>query len=400
MNAFLKQTFERLLAATSLTPKRFLYDRFKPGRLTGLIGPRGVGKTTMLLQYIKENHAKDQTAFYFSADAVHFQQSTLLDFVNELYLTDGIRHFFIDEIHKYKNWNQELKNLYDAFPDITIVFSGSSMLDLIGGSYDLSRRANLYHLPGLSFREYLYFSGAEEINAISLELLLENPNSFSYLGQIERAKGLFQEYLQTGYYPFAFAEKHTFFERLQRVVEKTIHEDIANFFQLKTENLVFFKKILSFMASTPPGKINAHTIAQNLQTSHQTVSHYLSILEQVNLAHLILPHEGGNQRLRKPEKIGLQNTSLLHALSAAGGHAINTGTLRETFFIQALSDAGYEPYYSKIGGYICKDIIFEIGGPSKDRKQIKNAARAWLVKDGLLLPEPGAIPLLYFGFLY
>jgi hypothetical protein len=400
MNTFLKQTFDRLLTMTSLTHKRALYDHFKPGRLTGLVGPRGVGKTTLLLQYIKEHHLGDDSAFYFSADAVYFQQTTLLEFVNELYLTDGIRYFFIDEIHKYKNWNQELKNIYDSFPDISVIFSGSSMLDLVGGSYDLSRRANLYHLPGLSFREYLSFSHKATLDKITLPNLLSQPSQLRHIAQIKRIKGLFKDYLNTGYYPFVFSDPATYNERLQRVVEKTIYEDIANFFQLKTENLHTFKKILAFLASIPPGEVNTHNIAQNLQTSHQTVAHYLDILQQVHLIRLIYPAEGGNQRLRKPAKIMLNNTNLLHTLALSAGCPINTGTLRETYFIQALADAGLEAHYSKIGDYSYQDTLFEIGGPNKKYKQLRDTSNpAYMVKDNTLLPSPHCIPLLYFGFL-
>lgn len=275
------------------------------------------------------------------------------------------------------------------------------MLDLVGGSYDLSRRANLYHLPGLSFREYLHFKNAHNENSISFDTLLHSPKNLSHLAQVKRIKGLFQDYLKTGYYPFSFAEEHTYFERLQRVVEKTIYEDIANFFQLKTENLNLFKKILSFFASIPPGEVSIHNIAQHVKTSHQTISHYLSILEQVNLVRLISPHEAGNHALRKPKKVLLNNTNLMHMLAAAGDYSVNIGSMRETFFIQALSDSRLIPHYSKIGDYTIKDIVFEIGGPNKKYKQIKNCSKnAFLVKDGLLLPEHATLPLLYFGFFY
>lgn len=195
---FLKQTFERLLEATDLSFKRYLYKSLQLSRLTGLVGPRGVGKTTLMLQYIKENLLKDRKVFYFSADSIYFQQSTLLEFINDLYNLEGHRIFFIDEIHKYPNWNQELKNLYDSFPDIKVMYSGSSMLELVKGSHDLSRRVKLYHLPGMSFREYLNFTQRENIEPIALSELLAHPINFNKMGRINAVMVILRNTLLEG----------------------------------------------------------------------------------------------------------------------------------------------------------------------------------------------------------
>ncbi len=280
---FLKQTFERLLEATDLSFKRYLYKSLQLSRLTGLVGPRGVGKTTLMLQYIKENLLKDRKVFYFSADSIYFQQSTLLEFINDLYNLEGHRIFFIDEIHKYPNWNQELKNLYDSFPDIKVMYSGSSMLELVKGSHDLSRRVKLYHLPGMSFREYLNFTQRENIEPIALSELLAHPINFNKMGRINAVMGHFKKYLARGYYPFVFEEPHTFYERVTRVIDKIIFEDIPSYFDLKTHNLPLFKRILSYLATIPPGEVNTNNIAKNLNVAHQTVFNYLTILESVGL---------------------------------------------------------------------------------------------------------------------
>src|SRR3990167_9385879 len=227
MDHFLRDTFERLLNQTDLSLKRYLYAEFKLSRLTGLIGPRGVGKTTLMLQYIKENLIKDQKVFYFSADSIYFHQSTLLEFINDLYNLEGHRIFFIDEIHKYANWNQELKNLYDAFPDIKIIYSGSSTLELVRGSHDLSRRVKLYHLAGMSFREYLNFVEGSAIKPVELPTLFSNPQRFNHLGMIDTVMGHFKKYLATGYYPFVFEEPHTYYERVIRIIDKIIFEEIG-----------------------------------------------------------------------------------------------------------------------------------------------------------------------------
>ncbi|MBI5447096.1 MAG: ATP-binding protein [Gammaproteobacteria bacterium] len=401
MGNFLQETFQRLLDKTDLSFKRYLYSDFQASRLTGLIGPRGVGKTTLMLQYIKENLAKDQKVFYFSADAIYFRQSTLLGFINDLYNLEGHRFFFIDEIHKYANWNQELKNLYDAFPDIKIVYSGSSMLELIKGSHDLSRRAKIYHLSGMSFREYLNFSQKNNIEAIELSALLTDPQNFNKLGSINTVMGYFKKYLENGYYPFVFEEPHTYYERVMSIIEKIIFEDIPNYFDLKTHNLHLFQQILSYLSTVQPGEVNTNNIAKNMNIAHQTIFNYLTILESVGLIQMVYPFEGGNQYLRKPQKIFLHNTTLLYTLQQFVGEPLNKSTLRELYFIQAMRDANQKIYYSKQADYRTKTHIFEIGGKNKTTKQITDSEMpAFLIKDDILAASKQVIPLLFLGFLY
>lgn len=403
---FLTQSYERLIEKTQLNSKRYLYHDFKPGRLTGLIGARGVGKTTLLLQYIKEHLYQGKKVFYFSADSVYLvNNASLLELVNELYLSEGYKHFFIDEIHKYANWSQELKNLYDSFPDIQIVFSGSSMLDIIKGTYDLSRRAKIYKLPGLSFREYLLLS---KINAADPELpildfqdIINDSTHVKSMVTIDRIKGHFKDYLKKGYYPFAFEDEDAYVSQIHQVIEKTIYEDIANYYNLKTESLIIFKKILVFLASIPPGEVNTNNIAKNLSVAHQTVEHYLSILDSVRLIHMIFPYEGGNQYLRKPQKIFLDNTNLLYALSQESGPSLNIGTLRELFFVQTLHDKNIDVYYSKQGDYRTVDTLFEVGGKNKTAAQLAGSElKKIVVKDDTLSLSKGVLPLIYLGFLY
>ena len=400
MDGFIHETYERLIASVSLDLKRYLYPSFEISRLTGLIGPRGVGKTTIMLQYIKENLYTDKKCFYFTADSVYFQGTTLLEYVNELYLNMGYKIFFIDEIHKYSNWSQELKNLYDAIPDMKIVFSGSSMLDIVKGSHDLSRRARIFHLPGMSFREYLYFVDKVIVEPFSFSELIQTPTKFNKIALIEKVKGHFNDYLARGYYPFVIDEPHTYYERVLRTVEKTIYEDIANFYNIKTPNLRLFHKILSYLASIPPGEVNTHNIAKNMGAADQTIDNFLSILQEVGLIQLVYPFEGGNQMLRKPQKIFLHNTTLFMAFQKFIGQPWSKGTLRELYFLQALRDSNVNIYYSKQADFRSEDILFEVGGKNKTRHQIKNQEKAFLVKDDILTSRKGEIPLLFFGFLY
>ncbi|MCK4608615.1 MAG: AAA family ATPase [Gammaproteobacteria bacterium] len=403
MIELLKATFTRLIAETKVTTYRYLYDTFHiNNRLTGIIGPRGVGKTTLLLQYIKNNLYNSNQAFYFSADNIYFNTNSILEFVSDMHQTEGTTIFFIDEIHKYKNWSQELKNIYDSFPNLKVVFSGSSSIDLISGSYDLSRRATLFKLPGLSLREYINFTTGSKIKAITFtDLLADYRSNDNTLAQIPKIKGLFQEYLQHGYYPFWQEDPETFYDKLSRIIEKTIFEDIASHYNLKTVNLIYFKKIVNFLAAIPPGELNTHNLASNLGIDHKTTSHYLNILNDTGLATLLSPYVGGDNLLRKAEKIFLNNTTLLYTLNKYLGLNVNIGTARELFFIQMLSNAGIDTFYNKIGDFRTKDFIFEIGGKNKTNKQLQPAKLpAFLVKDNIMVSSNNIIPLYYFGFLY
>ena len=397
---FLRETFSRLIANTKTDMHRYLFDSFHiNNRITGIIGQRGVGKTTLMLQYIKEKLASQPDVFYVSADHIFFSSHSLLEFVDSLYHKEGVDHFFFDEVHTYPNWAQELKNIYDSYPKIKIIFSGSSSIDLIKGSYDLSRRAKLFRLHGLSFREYLLFTTQISYPVISLEQVIRNPHEITAkLAQIPRLKGRFSDYLLKGYYPFVFEDQQSLSEKLLNIIDKTIYEDIAEFYNLKTQNLIYFKRILNFFASIPPGEISINNIAKNLGLDHKTTDHYLQILNEVGLIRFIYPPDGGSRVLSKPAKAFINNTTLLTALNQVLGESLSLGTLRELFFLQSLSNADLPVFYSTIGDYQVDKHYFEIGGKNKKQKQSNN--KIYLLKDDILHPGPYELPLYLFGFLY
>ncbi len=399
MNRFIHDTFQRLLTELTLTHTRYLYHNFSiKNRLTGLVGPRGVGKTTMLLQFIKNKLSPSEKAFYFSADLIYFQQASLLEFVAHLHQVDGYKIIFIDEIHKYRNWSVELKNLYDSFPSLKIVFSGSSMLDLVHGKGDLSRRAKMYYLRGMSFREYLNFVTNNNYPPVGIEALTSLQNSLSAIPQVLQ---LFKQYLEHGYYPFVFEDEHSYYEKLTQIIDKTIYEDIANFYQLKAQNLYHFKRILTFLGSTPPGELSIHNIGNSLGIDDKTAEHYLSILSNVGLVRFLYAFGGGSKALSKPQKMFLNNTTLMNTLKQYHGRDINKGTSRELFFVQTMQDSGLDLYFSAEEDFRTETTIFEIGGKSKSRKQLKGVSNpSYVVKDEILTPFQGEIPLFYFGFLY
>jgi len=347
--------YRRLLQAIEYKHHRYMYNQFDiKNRLTGLIGARGTGKTTLLLQFIKEKMEIDD-CIYVSVDNIYFSKNLLLDFVRELYDDYGIRNYFFDEIHKYPNWNQELKNIYDSYLDIKIVFSGSSSMDLIKGSYDLSRRGVLYRLNGMSFREYLLFNEIADIPSVTISQILHDRIEIeNKIGGIKKVKGYFKEYLKAGYYPFYLEGKENYNQKIMRIIEKIIYEDITNFYKLKTENLSIFKRILSYLATIPPSEINRNNIAKNIGIDNKTVQSYLEILHQTGLVELIKINQFGSNLLKATEKIYLDNPNL-----------------------------------------------YEIGGRNKDKKQIKGFLDdAYLVKDDILYGSKHEIPLHLFGFLY
>ena len=402
MKESLRLIYQRIIENVPTKHYRYLYKNFSTSdRLTGLIGARGVGKTTLILQFIKNNFPNLSDAFYVSADHIYFQQSTLYEFIENLYLTENIENFFIDEIHKYKNWNQEIKNLYDGFPTIKIVFSGSSSLDLVKGSYDLSRRSKLFHLAGMSLREYINIKTNVDIEPITFDELIHSHQQLSNtFSQIVKIKGIFKDYLQKGYYPFSSENPVSYYEKILQTINKSIYEDIANFYNLKTENLHLFNKILNYIANTPPGNLSVHNIAKNLKIDDKTALNYIGILHETKLATLIFADATGNQILRKPGKIFLENTNLQHALSSEINVKPNIGRLRELYFIQAIRNANLTPLYANKGDFYVNDVLFEVGGANKTRRQISTSPNAIIVKDDILTSAKGIIPLYFFGFLY
>lgn len=404
MVELLKQTFIGLVKQLKIDTHRYLYNKFKlSGRLVGIIGARGTGKTTLMLQYIKHKIKDLDSVFYVSLDNLYFNKVTLFEFVQEMYQNEAVKIFFLDEVHKYKNWRQELKNIYDSFSNVKIVFSGSSSIDLVKGTYDLSRRGVIYHLKGMSFREYLEFKTGKKFPTFTFDNLIKNYEQISHeFSQVEKINGHFKEYLKYGYYPFVLEGKEFYFQKLMNIIEKTIFEDISNFYNLKTENLTYFKKILCFLATIPPGNINIHNLAKNLKIDDKTALHYVTILKETGLVSMLFSRKKGTSLLRNPEKVFIENTSLYHAICAEIGQQINVGMVRELFFVNMLKSSGMNVFYSKrIGDFVCEKCYFEVGGKNKNRKQvIDDLKNSYLVKDDILVGSKNSIPLYLFGFLY
>lgn len=401
-STYLHEIYRGLLEDVVVDKHRYLFDQIDlNNRLTGIVGARGVGKTTLMLQLIKQKLPKERKAFYVSADNIYFQEKMLFEFVSHLYRYENIDYFFIDEIHRYQNWNQELKNIFDSFPKINIVFSGSSSIDLVKGSYDLSRRTKLHTLYGLSFREYLNFYHDVAQPTISFDDLMNTAEEIAKpLSKIPMLLGHFQNYLAHGYYPYYPEDPQGYYEKIHQTIDKAIYQDIANFYQLKTQNLVYFKCILNFLATIPPGEVSVNNLAKNLQIDNKTAHLYLEILKEIMLIRVVSVAEGGNKLLRLPTKVFIENTTLLTALNSYLGEILAVGTVRELFFLQSTSNANLAVFYSKLGDYTVENKYFEIGGKNKTHTQLKDKKDAFVVKDDILYPSQNTLPLYLFGFLY
>lgn len=371
-------------------------------KLIGIVGARGIGKTTFLLHSIIEAGADDRRALYVSADNIYFLQNSLLDLVDELYKESKVRFLCIDEIQKYPNWNQELKNIADIYKDFRIVFSGSSMIDIVHSKYDLSRRVTLYHLHGLSFREYLDLYLGIQLPKYSLEELIKNHVRIADGLGVSQVLMHFKEYLKTGYYPFfiEYEQEREKFHAVENAVQKTIYEDIANLHSLKTPTLILIEKLYKYIISSPVGELSAYKLANTLGKDFASVSEYLRLLDLSGIARFLYPKKAGKAELRNPAKMYPDNTNLIYAAYLPQTEDWSIGKIRETFLVNQCQSAGLPIYYSEVGDFKVEKYIVEVGGKNKTMTQLKGHENGIVAADGILSGSGKIIPLYLFGFLY
>lgn len=370
--------------------------------VTGIVGPRGIGKTTFLLKHALENGAGERLALYVSADNLYFLDNSLVDLVDQLYKETDIRLLCIDEIHKYPNWNQELKNIADTYLEFRILFSGSSTIDLIHGKYDLSRRVTLFYLHGLSFREYLEITLQKKFPILQFNEMINARNMLGIVGEDNKILKHFQEYLRVGYYPFfsLFSQEREKFQAIENTTQKTIYEDIGTLHALKTPTLLLIERLFKFVINSAPGELSAYKLASSLGKDFESVTTYLKYLQEAGLIRFIYSQSSGNAALRNPIKMYPENTNLIYSsyLSLTQDKAM--GKIRETFVINQLQNANLTVFYSEVGDFKVNDVIFEVGGASKKSKQIKGIENSYILADGIFVGTNRQIPLHLLGFLY
>lgn len=384
------QYSNQLIAQVDTAFKRYVYHSINwNNRLVGLIGPRGVGKTTLILQHIKTS-LNPQETLYVTSEDFYFAKNRLTDLAND-FVKAGGKHLFIDEIHKYPDWSKELKLMYDYHPELKIVFTGSSILDIKKGSADLSRRAVVYQMQGLSFREYLRLFHQLEVPVYSIDQILRLEVNLS---QLPHPLPLFQEYLKRGYYPFA--KEDDFGIRLQQVINQTLEVDIPNYAQMNVSTGRKLKQLLAIVAQSVPFKPNMSKLAELLAISRNNSADYLLYLEEAGMLAQLRSQTTGVRALGKVDKVYLDNPNLVYSLA---GENQNKGNVRETFFLNQVR-VHHSVWTSTLGDFWVEGMDFEVGGKEKGLKQIKAAEKGFLVKDDIETGYLNTIPLWHFGLMY
>jgi predicted AAA+ superfamily ATPase len=367
-------------------------------RLIGIKGARGVGKTTLLLQYIKLNFSKNvEEALYVSLDSFAFKEKTLVGLADE-FVRNGGKYLFLDEVHKYANWAQELKNIYDDHAELKVVFTGSSLLEILNSRADLSRRAIVYHMQGLSFREYLALETGEKFDTIALEdLLKDHLKIANAITSNVKPFRYFERYLKQGYYPFYKEEPALYEQRIEEVINMMLEIELPLLRGVDIGLVSKIKQLLAIISESVPCIPNVATLSQKMGMHRTTLMTYLHYLGEVGLTINLQKEAKGSVRLQKPAKIYVENTNLMFTLSPSN---TNIGNARETFFANQVGYKNKLSYHEKTDFLVNNKYAFEIGGKDKSKKQLVGVANAFIAADAIEVGYQNKIPLWLFGFLY
>ena len=392
------RSMERRIDAVETDYHRPLYQCVDwDDRLVCIKGAKGTGKTTMILQYLKEHPLELDSSMYISLDSLWFANNSPMSVV-EWHHNNGGRRLFIDEVHHFRQWQTLIKNIYDDFPKMKVVYSGSSMIKLEAGAGDLSRRQRTYELKGLSFREYLAFEGLCEFKAIGLGEILSSHRRIAR-EVVSKVSVLhhFRKYLKSGYYPFYKSARGGYLDRLHNVVEQTLERDYPEVEDISLATVKKAEKMLMILAQSCPQVPNMKKLYAELETDRNLGMKLLYALQRAGLLSLVSSKSADLGNMSRPDKIYCDNPNLMHALTTR----IDTGTLRETFFVNQIRAAGHEILYPPAGDFkVDGKWLFEIGGKGKTFKQIKDVPDSFVVNDGVEIGVGNKIPLWLFGFLY
>lgn len=367
-------------------------------QLVAIRGSRGVGKTTLMRQYIKLNYGiQAGEALYCLMDSMYFTSHSLLDLAERFHLMGG-KHLFLDEVHKYPSWSKEIKEIIDLYPEMKVTFSGSSLLQILNADADLSRRVRSQDLAGLSFREYLRFYHGIELPVFKLEEILSNPDAIcTRVCEACHPQPLFESYLRAGYYPFYDGDVEDYYSRIENVVIIIIDQEMTEFCGVDPANTRKLKAMLMFLCENVPYEVNIAKLASYLELNKATVLSYLSGMKKAELLHLLYSSNVSVTKMQKPDKIYVHNPNILYAL----GSRENIGTVRECFFVNQLSK-GHTVEYGKTSGDFLIDgrITVEVGGKDKSFEQIAGIPDSYVFADEMEFPVGKKLPLWLAGFLY
>jgi uncharacterized protein len=397
MDVFFERSKQKL-RNTSTGFVRGLMDTIDwKSRLIGIKGARGVGKTTLLLQYLKLNLPKDHRSMYISLDNIWFSGQNLYGFA-EHFVKQGGQYLLLDEVHKYPNWSQIIKNLYDDFPELTVVFTGSSLLEILNARSDLSRRAIVYQMQGFSFREYLNRNLGLNLPSYTLDDIVRNHVEISdIILKDVKVYEHFNNYLKHGYYPFYNESPGLYYHKLSEVVSMIMDIELPLLRGVDVTFIPKVKQLLQIISESAPFIPNITKLSERIGITRKSLLLYLHSLEESHLTNHLEKDAFGISKLQKPEKIFMENSNLMYALS---NENIQTGHVRETFFMNQLKDS-HQVNSTDIGDFLVdQKYIFEVGGKKKSFKQIEGLQNAYIVADGLEYGIGNKIPLWLFGFLY
>ncbi|MBN2765947.1 MAG: AAA family ATPase [Paludibacteraceae bacterium] len=398
MEQIIEKFRKRIANTETIFVRSIMYHINWEARLIGLKGARGVGKTTLLLQYIKLNHAHElDKTLYISLDNIWFADNKLIDLV-DLFVKRGGKYLFLDEVHKYANWSVEIKNIYDDYPELKVVFTGSSLLEILNARADLSRRAVIYNMQGLSFREYLNIELNINLKSYTLDELI--------LGQAEISKEIvsqlkplqyFETYLQKGYYPFYREVPNLYYSRLEEVINMILEIELPLLRNVNVTNVPKLKQLIYVVTESAPFTPNISKISERIGINRETILSYLYYLNEAHLLFSSYKNAKGITALQKPDKLFLENTNLMYAIN---GRSVNIGNARETFFANQLRNNHLVEISNQTDFIVDKKYSFEIGGKNKNKSQIEGLNDSFIALDNIEYGFENKIPLWIFGFLY
>ncbi|RST26072.1 AAA family ATPase [Chryseobacterium lacus] len=389
--------FQSKIARISLDIQRYLVHQMDlRNRLIAVKGARGAGKTTLLLQVAKL-HLPLSSTLYVSLDHIYFFDNKLYDLAKQ-FTQFGGTHLLLDEVHKYPNWSREIKLIYDNFPELNVIFTSSSMLEIYKSESDLSRRAVTYFLKELSFREFLSFEVNKTFPAYSFSEILENHTTIAteLLKEIKPLP-LFEKYLKTGIYPYYKENESLYIQKLQNTINLIIEIDINAVEDLQYDTLVKLKKLLITIASSAPFTPNITKLSEKVGVSRNMLVQSIKILERAGLVNELYKNTSGIGVLTKPEKLYLNNSNLMYALAQEN---TNIGNVRETFFVNQFKGLHEINLSTSADFIIDQTYTFEIGGKNKTKKQIDHLSNAYVAKDNIEIGFGNIVPVWLFGFMY
>lgn len=393
----IKKYQERLLKTFDINYKRYLYQEIDfNDKMIAIFGARGVGKTTILFQYLLELRSKNKNALYISLDYPFLSGIDLVDLVEE-FVEDGGEYLLLDEVHRYHDFSAYLKTIYDVF-DIKVIFTSSSASSILNAKSDLSRRVTLYNLYGFSFREFLEVKYSVKLDSYRLEEVLDNHTVFSKTICSKKIDILneFKTYLEIGYYPFFTQKQTSYYQNLINTINLTIDLDLTSLGLIEQKYTYKLKKLLEVICESKPFEVNYTKIASMAEISRVKLYDYISLLDDGQMLLLVNENSKGLKKINKPAKIYLNNTNLLFAYCESS----EIGTIRETFFANQVSQ-NHRLHVSKQGDFfIDEKYTIEIGGKNKNFDQIKDIPNSYVAADDIEIGIKNKIPLWLFGFLY